>query len=142
TVLTHDASDVELRTGDRLRRGRELLATGRCFRCHTREGPVSVELMRDAPALVNLEARIDPDWLVAWLADPRGVRPDAQMPRLLPWRRRGRGVRGGSQLIGALHRPIGPGRQSGPWQAVCLGPWLWPLPRRASPGRWPESSYP
>jgi mono/diheme cytochrome c family protein len=82
TVLTHDAADVEVRTGERLRRGRDLLATGRCLRCHTPPGPVAQDLVRDAPALVTA-GHLDHRWLMRWIADPHSVRADARMPRMV-----------------------------------------------------------
>ena len=80
TALSFDASDVEVRTGERLRHGRQLVATGRCLRCHAPTGAVAQDLVRDAPALLG---GLGESWVRHWLMAPKAIRPAAQMPRLV-----------------------------------------------------------
>lgn len=82
-VWTHNAEELVLSEGGRLRRGRQLLVEGRCVRCHATGGAVSPEFVMDAPSFVEMGARLSPHWMAAWIENPKAMRPDAQMPRLL-----------------------------------------------------------
>jgi len=95
--LTHDISIKEVRTGMRLREGRELFGELRCSRCHTADGipaPGSIkageatltampELEMDAPDLSEAGARLKSAWVTQWLKDPRKLRPESSMPQVL-----------------------------------------------------------
>jgi cytochrome c2 len=105
TVLVHDASDQPLREQARVRRGRELVASGRCLKCHVDEmatsrereraddsnGSLTVaagvagmpELESDTPSLENVARRDTQVWLAHWINNPRAIRPDAEMPNVL-----------------------------------------------------------
>jgi mono/diheme cytochrome c family protein len=89
-ALSHDISAKPLREAIRLREGRELLANLRCVKCH--EYPIPKldantwnmpELDTDAPNLQEVGARLKEQWMAAWIADPRAMRPDASMPRMI-----------------------------------------------------------
>lgn len=83
TVLTHDASAPDVARGERLRRGRQLLADLRCTKCHATEATGMPELAMDAPALTDAGWRLNQEWMARWVADPRSIRKDAHMPRVL-----------------------------------------------------------
>ncbi|HXG47784.1 MAG TPA: c-type cytochrome [Methylomirabilota bacterium] len=74
-----------LRRGQRLHLGRELFLELRCIRCHTDAGATAgvPELAQDAPAFAGLGARRHFDWMARWILDPKALRPNARMPRLL-----------------------------------------------------------
>ena len=85
-VLFHDPSDKAARESRSLRQGRELFARLRCVRCHSgiRSSETSMpELSIDAPSLLAAGKKFRPDWLARWIEDPRGIRKQATMPRLL-----------------------------------------------------------
>lgn len=88
-VLTHAADDAALRQGLRVREGRFLIGEFRCTRCHLADGIVGSndrqampELKMDAPSLKDVGARLNGDWIAAWINDPRSLWPGAHMPRL------------------------------------------------------------
>ena len=86
-LLSHDSADPALSKSDQLRQGQTLFAQLRCLRCHndaklTAEADGMPELKRDAPALSDIGSRLNRDWLVAWINNPRSLRPTAHMPRL------------------------------------------------------------
>jgi mono/diheme cytochrome c family protein len=70
------------------REGRFLFANFRCEKCHSAAKPARgdgdgmPERAMDAPSLDELGARLSPDWMAAWIANPRAMRPDSHMPRL------------------------------------------------------------
>lgn len=101
TAFTHSVGSEKLRSATRLREGRELFATLRCLNCHAAAG-LSVqrgsitefsaaglghltmaELQADAPSLAGIGSRLNKNWMVRWISDPRALRADASMPRLL-----------------------------------------------------------
>ena len=83
TVFTHDAADPALVQHGRVRLGRELLTSMRCIACHQGVTGTVPELKQDAPDLTNVAARLRPQWLAHWIADPKSLRPTATMPRVL-----------------------------------------------------------
>lgn len=88
TVFTHDATAPLLANGTRLREGRMLLAEFRCTKCHAlpaamAESPGMPELRLDAPSLADAGARLNRDWMAAWVRNPQALRPTAHMPRMI-----------------------------------------------------------
>jgi cbb3-type cytochrome oxidase cytochrome c subunit len=84
-AFTHIPSP-ELETSARLLLGRELFLDARCFKCHSDEKTVSAgipELKMDAPTFEGIGGRRHYDWMAKWILDPKSVRPNAQMPKLL-----------------------------------------------------------
>lgn len=104
--LTHNAGAEAVAKGMRLRHGRELIADLRCTRCHrtpelqqrlpdgdfkhspkypaqlTPKMDLMPELGADAPDLSEVGARLNKDWITAWINNPHGMRPNAHMPRV------------------------------------------------------------
>jgi cytochrome c2 len=88
TVLFHDRGDQQLELSTRWREGRELFASLGCASCHTVEGmrldkPAMPEALRRSPSLEKVAERLQPQWLVAWIEDPKSCRADATMPKML-----------------------------------------------------------
>jgi len=86
-VFVHDAMDPALQERELCRQGRALFAASRCANCHRSEAPwtqdAMPELTADAPTFNGIGSRLNEAWLANWIADPKSVRPDARMPRLL-----------------------------------------------------------
>jgi cytochrome c2 len=82
TMLTHNASGKSVAEGIRLREGRQLLAELRCTKCHASESVGMPDLAMDAPALTDAGARLNRDWMAAWVDNPAAFRKDAHMPRV------------------------------------------------------------
>jgi mono/diheme cytochrome c family protein len=82
-ALSHQPGGAELETAEKLRRGRALLVEHQCLKCH--EGPKKGmrELAMDAPGFEGIGARLNFDWMNRWILDPKSLRPDALMPKLL-----------------------------------------------------------
>ena len=68
-----------------LRRGRQLAAEHRCFKCHATNAPGSgmPELGMDAPAFEGIGSRRGIDWMADWVRNPKKMRPSAKMPAML-----------------------------------------------------------
>lgn len=71
-------------SGAELARGERLLEDFDCTACHA-AGPKLAERLepKRAPNLARVGARVDPEWLRAFLLDPHGVVPGTTMPDLL-----------------------------------------------------------
>ena len=74
-----------LAKGKKLRRGRQLAAEHRCFKCHATDAPVKgmPELAMDAPAFEGIGSRRGMDWMADWVLNPKKMRPSAKMPAML-----------------------------------------------------------
>jgi mono/diheme cytochrome c family protein len=87
TVLVHDADHRGLALSLAMREGRTLFAERRCARCHKPDSdwnPTAMpELAADAPDFTGIGSRLKEDWIEKWLLDPKVIRPDTVMPRLL-----------------------------------------------------------
>jgi cytochrome c2 len=85
-TFTHNINDKPLKSAVKLRRGRELVATLRCTRCHASDATAAAampELATDAPDLRDAGGRLNAAWMAAWIAEPKSLRANATMPRLL-----------------------------------------------------------
>ncbi len=104
--LSHDAGAEAVAKGMRVRHGRQLVADLRCTHCHRtpeiqqtlpdwdfRHSPkdpaaarLPIQLMpeigADAPDLAQAGARLNKDWMTAWINHPHALRPSAHMPRV------------------------------------------------------------
>jgi len=87
TAFVHDATDPVLIKRELARTGRTLFAEHQCASCHKPQMPWSPtampELAADAPAFDDIGSRLQPPWIAKWLLDPKAIRPDARMPRML-----------------------------------------------------------
>lgn len=71
----------ELELAPTLNRGKQMFADLACYACHLTEGFETARRM--GPSLLAIAGKVDPDWLMAWLADPLALRPRTRMP--LSW---------------------------------------------------------
>lgn len=84
--LYHVSDDPHLLEMSHLRTGRELFGSLNCRRCHPASSQQTVSLPEwnlETPDLREVNRRLTPEWLSAWIADPHSIRPQATMPRLL-----------------------------------------------------------
>ncbi len=87
-IFQHDVTDAFLKERAALRDGRKLLADLRCLNCHAGDASLASattampELKQDAPLLTDAGDRLNPEWLVQWINNPKSLRKDAHMPRL------------------------------------------------------------
>lgn len=83
----HGEEPSGLRDREVVRAGRQLLAERRCVRCHKPSSPwkptAMPELAAAAPALDGVGDRLNASWLAQWVLNPKSIRSDTQMPRLL-----------------------------------------------------------
>ncbi|HEX4796057.1 MAG TPA: c-type cytochrome [Humisphaera sp.] len=80
-VLGHSAVPPEVGASATIERGRLLAEELNCIACHKSESPAMVG--RGAPDLSTIGSRVNPQWVVKWLEDPRHFRAHATMPALL-----------------------------------------------------------
>ena len=71
---------VEIPQAEKLNRGRRLVQASGCFGCHKIEG--FEERWKVWPSFEHLKSKVDHDWVVRWLEDPKAFRPASQMPRI------------------------------------------------------------
>ena len=87
TAFVHDAADPQHRERLLARAGRELFAERQCAKCHQPAAAWTAtampELAADAPAFDGIGSRLKAPWIAQWLLDPKAIRPDALMPKLL-----------------------------------------------------------
>ncbi|HUT52661.1 MAG TPA: c-type cytochrome [bacterium] len=72
----------ELERAPALNRGKQIYADLACYACHLTSGFEKGRRM--GPSLLSLSAKINPDWLLAWLRRPRDLRPRTRMPNCWP----------------------------------------------------------
>ena len=74
-----------LAKGKALRRGRQLAAEHRCFKCHANDVPGKgmPELAMDAPAFEGIGSRRGVNWMADWVLNPKKMRSSAKMPAML-----------------------------------------------------------
>jgi len=87
-VLSSRNDEADLVEKTTLREGRELMASMHCANCHSiapkHDAALKMsELGNTAPKLDDAGHRFDGDWLVAWMLNPRAMRPDSAMPVVL-----------------------------------------------------------
>lgn len=86
TLFTHNVGSKEFRAAKRTRTGRELVGTMRCTKCHAADAATTEgmpELAMDAPDLREVGARLNQEWMAAWIRDPKALRAHASMPKLI-----------------------------------------------------------
>jgi len=86
-MFVHEATDRALNHSSMLREGRQLFAELHCGKCHQPESnwPSNAmpELRADAPAFDGVGNRLNQAWIQQWILDPKKVRPQATMPRMV-----------------------------------------------------------
>ncbi len=93
-LLRHAAAPV-LELGLTRRAGRDLVANSMCVRCHVApKGPDAPldgmdgmdgmpELQATGPDLAGIGLLLQPQWIEQWLLEPKALRPQARMPKVL-----------------------------------------------------------
>ena len=104
------AANDALASGNKLRLGRELVAEHHCVACHTVPGDTMPELKTKGPSLDGIGGRRQFDWLAKWIADPKSLRANAHMPKLL----HGETTEADSRAIAAYLVSLGSGAVSAP----------------------------
>lgn len=86
TYLKHNKDD-NLTKADMLRSGREEFANLNCIKCHSagelKQTEVMPELLRDTPSLANAGNKFSESWMATWIQNPKHLRHNATMPKLL-----------------------------------------------------------
>ena len=79
--------DAEIQKGELLRRGHQTFAEKRCVQCHRNEEAQGAysrgDVEESAPDLRTAGARLQPGFVAEWIRDPKKVRADASMPRIV-----------------------------------------------------------
>ncbi len=71
---------VDVPQADKLNEGRRLVRTLGCFGCHKIEG--FEHLWKVGPNLEHVGTKLEKDWIVRWLQNPKAFRPTTHMPRI------------------------------------------------------------
>lgn len=77
----HSAA-VELPGANRLNRGKHLVKTLGCHGCHKISQPGFQERRKVGPDLRKIASKLDRDWVLKWVRDPKGFRPTTKMPKV------------------------------------------------------------
>ncbi len=65
--------------------GKDLFGKWQCVRCHVVAGKLpQQEPANMAPDLAKIDARLRPEWIMQWLADPARIQPGTRMPANFP----------------------------------------------------------
>ncbi|MCB9799871.1 MAG: c-type cytochrome [Candidatus Omnitrophica bacterium] len=70
---------VEVPEAPKLNEGRKLAETYGCFGCHKVEG---FERWKVGPGLEHVQSKLEPDWIVRWLQNPKDFRSSTKMPQI------------------------------------------------------------
>lgn len=70
---------AEVPQAPKLNEGRKLAETFGCFNCHKVEG---FERWKVGPSLLNVQSKLEADWIIRWLQNPKEFRPSTKMPRI------------------------------------------------------------
>ena len=87
--LLRHADSPALDQGRSRRAARNLVADAMCIRCHAVANAPNPsmdgmpELQATGPDLDGIGSRLRPRWIEQWLLDPKALRPQARMPRVL-----------------------------------------------------------
>lgn len=65
-----------------LSEGRAIFRKLNCVGCHVLEGVLQER--KAGPAILDLTAKVSPEWLLRWLRNPRGLRAKTSMPNFWP----------------------------------------------------------
>lgn len=70
---------VEVPQADQLNEGRRLATEFGCFGCHKVEG---TERWKVGPDLLHIQSKVDADWMIRWLHNPKEFRHSTKMPQV------------------------------------------------------------
>lgn len=73
---------VEVPQAPKLNEGRRLAAEYGCFGCHKVEAALAVERWKAGPSLMHVQSKLDSDWIVRWLHNPKEFRHSTKMPQI------------------------------------------------------------
>lgn len=76
-VKCHSA-EVRIPQAEKLNKGRELAEASGCFGCHKVEQVPNS--WKTGPSLQGVAGKLDREWMIRWLNDPRKFRPSTNMP--------------------------------------------------------------
>ena len=76
------AGVVDVPEADRLNRGIHLVRTLGCQGCHKIAKHTLQDLRRVGPDLRKAAGKLDRDWTIKWVRDPKGFRPSTKMPKI------------------------------------------------------------
>lgn len=71
---------VDIPQAEKLNEGRRLVRTLGCFGCHKIDG--FEHLWKVGPNLEHVGSKLEKDWIVRWLQNPKAFRPTTHMPRI------------------------------------------------------------
>ncbi len=71
---------IEVPEAPKLNEGRRLAQRSGCFGCHTVKG--FEDRWKIGPSLFNVRNKVDREWIVRWLQNPKDFRPSTQMPQI------------------------------------------------------------
>ncbi len=71
---------VEVPQAEKLNEGRRLVQTFGCFGCHKIEGYEG--RWKVGPNLEHVGSKLEKDWIIKWLENPKAFRPTTKMPRI------------------------------------------------------------
>ena len=71
---------MEVPEAPKLNEGRRIAQKFGCFGCHTVKG--FENRWKAGPSLLNVRNKVDREWIVRWLQNPKAFRPSTQMPQI------------------------------------------------------------
>lgn len=71
---------MEVPDAPKLNEGRRLAQKFGCFGCHTVKG--FEQQWKAGPSLETIQSKVDREWIVRWLQNPKAFRPSTQMPQI------------------------------------------------------------
>lgn len=77
-VKCHQGAN-EVPQAPKLNEGRQLAETYGCYGCHKVQG---FDRWKAGPGLTHVQSKLEQDWIVRWLHNPKEFRPSTKMPRV------------------------------------------------------------
>jgi mono/diheme cytochrome c family protein len=74
-------TNLRLPHAEQIAKGEQLFEQLGCVGCHLVQG--YGDLPKPAPYLRRISAKVNPEWLVAWIQNPQGYRPHTRMPNFM-----------------------------------------------------------